>query len=100
VASIDEEQCSGCKICNTMCPYNAIEFDEPGGVSRVISSMCKGCGTCVAACPAGAIAGAHFTNAQVMAEIHGILWDAASGSGQSPGVAEATLNPQSLVPNP
>ena len=76
VASIDEEQCSGCKICNTMCPYNAIEFDEPSGVSRVISSMCKGCGTCVAACPAGAISGAHFTNAQVMAEIRGILWDA------------------------
>ena len=28
VASIDEEECSGCRICNNMCPYNAIEFDE------------------------------------------------------------------------
>ena len=28
VASIDEEHCSGCRICNNMCPYNAIEFDE------------------------------------------------------------------------
>ena len=107
VASIDEEQCSGCKICNSMCPYNAIEFDEPAGVSRVISSMCKGCGTCVAACPAGAISGAHFTNAQVMAEIRGILWDAASGNGQSPGLPQTTENlpssipdPQSLIPNP
>src|SRR5512139_2148869 len=47
VASINEDQCSGCKICNTMCPYNAIEFDEEKGVSRVITALCKGCGTCV-----------------------------------------------------
>lgn len=76
VASIDEERCSGCKICNTMCPYNAIEFDEEKSVSRVITALCKGCGTCVAACPAGVITGAHFNNRQINAEIEGILWDA------------------------
>ncbi len=76
VASINEEQCSGCKICNTMCPYNAIEFDEEKSVSRVITALCKGCGTCVAACPAGVITGAHFNNRQIYSEIEGILWDA------------------------
>jgi len=76
VASIDEAECSGCKICNNMCPYNAIEFDDEKGVSRVIAALCKGCGTCVAACPAGAITGAHFNNEQIFAEIDGILWDA------------------------
>lgn len=76
VASIDEAGCSGCKICNTMCPYNAIEFDEEKSVSRVITALCKGCGTCVAACPAGVITGAHFNNRQIYSEIEGILWDA------------------------
>jgi len=76
VASINEDACSGCRICNTMCPYNAIEYDAEKEVSRVITALCKGCGTCVAACPAGVITGAHFNNAQIFAEIEGILWDA------------------------
>ncbi|HOP76063.1 MAG TPA: CoB--CoM heterodisulfide reductase iron-sulfur subunit A family protein [Thermogutta sp.] len=87
VASIIEEKCSGCRICNNLCPYNAIEYDAEKQVSRVITAMCKGCGTCVAACPAGAITGAHFSNEQVFAEIEGILWDAVHGNGGS-GVQE------------
>lgn len=76
VATIDEDHCSGCRICNNLCPFNAIEFDADRGVSHVMTALCKGCGTCVAACPAGVIRGAHFSNDQVMAEIDGALWDA------------------------
>jgi heterodisulfide reductase subunit A len=72
-AIIDEERCSGCRICNNMCPYSAIDFDEALSVSRVNPALCKGCGTCVAACPSGVITGAHFSNDQIMAEIEGIL---------------------------
>ncbi|MFO8036977.1 MAG: CoB--CoM heterodisulfide reductase iron-sulfur subunit A family protein [Anaerolineales bacterium] len=74
-ASIREEDCSGCRICNNLCPYNAIEYDEEKEVSKVITALCQGCGTCVAACPSGAIDGAHFTNLQVMSELQGLLWD-------------------------
>lgn len=74
-ASIDESRCSGCRICNTMCPYNAIDFIEDQSVSRVNPALCKGCGTCVAACPSQIITGAHFTFEQLMAEIDGILVD-------------------------
>ena len=73
IAVIDEEHCSGCKVCIDLCPYKAISFDEAKKVSRVNEALCKGCGTCVAACPAGAIKGRHFTTEEIMAEIEGAL---------------------------
>ena len=72
-AAINEELCSGCKICNLLCPFSAISFDEEKEVSRVNEALCKGCGVCVAACPSGAITGKHFTTGQLLAEIEGVL---------------------------
>jgi len=77
VAHIGEDHCSGCRICNNLCPFSAIDFLADRAVSQVNPALCKGCGTCVAACPAGAITSAHFGNDQVFAEIEGLLWDAA-----------------------
>ncbi len=72
-AVIDEKYCSGCRICNNLCPYGAIEFIEERKVSYVNDAICKGCGTCVAACPAGAISGKGFTDKQIYAELEGLL---------------------------
>jgi len=72
-ASINQDQCSGCRICNNLCPFNAILFHEDEMVSEVNPALCQGCGTCVAACPAGAISGTGFSNEQVMAQIDGLL---------------------------
>ncbi|MCX5753827.1 MAG: CoB--CoM heterodisulfide reductase iron-sulfur subunit A family protein, partial [Candidatus Krumholzibacteria bacterium] len=72
-AEIEEEKCSGCRICNNLCPYLAIRFDEEKKVSVINEALCKGCGTCVAACPSNAIKAKHFSNKQILAEIEGIL---------------------------
>ncbi len=72
-AVIDEELCSGCRICNELCPYSAISFDEEKKISQINEALCKGCGVCVAACPSGAITGKHFTTEEIMAEIEGVL---------------------------
>ncbi|MDM7913890.1 MAG: 4Fe-4S dicluster domain-containing protein [Candidatus Eisenbacteria bacterium] len=72
-ASIDENLCSGCRLCNDLCPYGAITYDPEKKVSAVTTAVCKACGTCVAGCPSGAIQGLHFTDEQIYAEIEGIL---------------------------
>jgi len=73
VAVVDEELCSACKTCISLCPYDAIGFIEEEDVARVNEALCKGCGTCVAACPAGAIVAKHFTTRQIMAQIEGLF---------------------------
>jgi heterodisulfide reductase subunit A len=74
-ASVNEEQCSGCRMCNDLCPFNAILFLEDTKVSEINPALCQGCGTCVAACPAGAISGTGFSNEQIFAQIDGLLMD-------------------------
>jgi heterodisulfide reductase subunit A2 len=79
-AEVDENLCSGCRMCNELCPYTAIEYDVEHRRSHVISAMCKACGCCVAACPSGAIRGRHFTDRQINAEIEGVLeWASSRG---------------------
>jgi heterodisulfide reductase subunit A len=73
-ATVHEEQCSGCRICNNLCPFSAIVFHEDRMVSEVNPALCQGCGTCVAACPAGAISGTGFSNEQIMSQIDGLLF--------------------------
>jgi heterodisulfide reductase subunit A len=74
-SEVNEELCSGCRLCNTLCPYSAIEFNEDKRKSNVISALCKGCGVCVASCPSSAIKGRHFTDQQVLAQVDALYYD-------------------------
>ncbi|MHA1844707.1 MAG: 4Fe-4S binding protein [Promethearchaeota archaeon] len=60
-----EHLCSGCKTCQSLCPFGAIDFDEFKKVAKVNPALCKGCGTCVAACPSGAMLQNHFATYQL-----------------------------------
>jgi heterodisulfide reductase subunit A len=72
-ASIDEDLCSGCRICEDLCAYSALEYDEKDKIMRVNDVMCKGCGSCASACPTGAILMRHFNLNQLLAQIGGLI---------------------------
>jgi heterodisulfide reductase subunit A2 len=72
-AMVQDEYCSGCKVCNNLCPYGAIEFIHEKKISHVNEALCKGCGTCVAACPSSAMTGHGFSDAQIYAELEGLV---------------------------
>jgi heterodisulfide reductase subunit A len=72
---IDQARCGGCRTCEGLCPYHAIEMVEMTGrvVAYVNEVLCKGCGACAAACPAQAAIQNGFTQDQILAEIEGVL---------------------------
>jgi heterodisulfide reductase subunit A len=70
---VDEEVCGRCLICVSLCPFNAIRYDEGRRTAVVNEVLCMGCGICVAACPSGSAKGRHFTTEQIFAEIEGVL---------------------------
>ena len=74
-AFVDEDKCSGCGICELLCPFQAIELQPRGDrrVSHVSEAVCKGCGTCSVACPSGAITMHHFTNEQILAQVEALF---------------------------
>lgn len=65
-----------CDICYRACPYGAID-NRPGSgePTKIIAAKCHGCGTCVAECPHNAITQRHFTDGQILAQIHALLKD-------------------------
>ena len=73
VASVNEELCSGCGVCEVLCPYGAIAVDRERGVSVVNEALCKGCGTCCAACPSGAVQQRGFTREEISAMLSAAL---------------------------
>ncbi|MCK4481914.1 4Fe-4S binding protein, partial [Candidatus Bathyarchaeota archaeon] len=76
VANVDEDLCSGCRICESLCPYSAIEMKdqaEEKRVAHVVEALCKGCGVCGTACPTKAITLGHFTTGEIMAQVKSTL---------------------------
>ncbi|MHA1247306.1 MAG: 4Fe-4S binding protein [Candidatus Thorarchaeota archaeon] len=78
---VNEQKCSGCAVCVSVCPYNAIKINERNK-AEINPAVCKGCGTCTAACASGAIKSQHYTDDQIEAMITEYL---------SGGVAETPL---------
>ena len=75
IAVVNEDLCSSCRVCESLCPYNAIEMNEKDGKlkAHVIEALCKGCGVCGTACPTKAINLGHFTNEEILAQVKAAL---------------------------
>jgi heterodisulfide reductase subunit A len=72
IGDVEQAECSNCGLCASVCPFQAIQWQkkEP---AELVPALCAGCGTCAAACPTGAITMRHFTDQQIMAQIHATL---------------------------
>jgi len=75
IAIVEENLCSGCRICESVCPYQAIEMEtqtsenEEKNVAKILAAVCQGCGACSVACPTRAIDMQHYKQEQILAQI-------------------------------
>jgi heterodisulfide reductase subunit A len=69
---VDEVACTKCGVCAKVCPYGAIVWKK-GEVASVVEAACAGCGSCSASCQFGAITMRHFTDEQILAQVHAVL---------------------------
>ncbi len=73
--------CVGCFMCQTACPYQAIEREEikdrQGNVIKTVAKinpgLCQGCGTCVSFCRSKSIDIQGYSNEQMYAEVMALL---------------------------
>lgn len=72
VVHIDENLCSVCGICVSLCKYEALKIVDNGKDKKKISVdkvECRGCGLCLSACPSGAISQKEGCNV-TLTELH------------------------------
>jgi coenzyme F420-reducing hydrogenase delta subunit/heterodisulfide reductase subunit C len=55
VININQDYCSKCSICHSVCPFEAIKRDAETGKVEVDLQKCQVCGICYSACPVFAI---------------------------------------------
>ncbi len=67
VLSYSADKCTGCGMCLTVCPNNAITL-QPDGKTKNNRELCDACGACVTVCPANArsIIGKSYTAQEIL----------------------------------
>jgi len=71
VSSVHQDDCIGCGICTSLCPYGAIVMKKVNKKRKAetVAASCKACGICASHCPTFAISMGGFTNEQLISQI-------------------------------
>ncbi|MCK4333420.1 FAD-dependent oxidoreductase [candidate division WOR-3 bacterium] len=69
IAEVDQDICTGCGVCEEVCPYDASVVDPVKKKAKVNEALCEGCGACAAACPSQAVKLRNATRTQLFAMI-------------------------------
>ncbi|MGD0160627.1 MAG: CoB--CoM heterodisulfide reductase iron-sulfur subunit A family protein [Candidatus Bathyarchaeia archaeon] len=75
VARVNEDLCSGCRVCESACGYHAIKVEKKGekSVAKVTEGLCRGCGICSSACPMDAVTMPNYSDCQIVAQIQAVM---------------------------
>lgn len=68
IACVDEDLCSGCGTCVSVCAYRAIDLiklEDGKSRAKVNEALCMGCGSCATSCPSGAMQQKGYKNTQI-----------------------------------
>ncbi len=63
---INQDLCSRCRVCYSVCPYEAINYDEEEDKLEIDLQKCQVCGICPSACPVAAIEVAYYDYDQLV----------------------------------
>jgi heterodisulfide reductase subunit A len=75
VAQVNEDLCSGCRICESACGFNAIRVEKFGDktLAKVAEGLCRGCGVCGSACPMDAINMPNYSDKQIVTQVQAVM---------------------------
>ena len=63
---INQDLCSRCRICYSVCPYEAINYDAEADKMEIDVQKCQVCGICPSACPVAAIEVSYYDYDQLV----------------------------------
>jgi heterodisulfide reductase subunit A len=65
-SAVDQELCSHCGVCVSVCPHGAVQMTDQG--SEVDPAFCQACGMCGASCPSHAATLRNFSDQRLLLE--------------------------------
>ena len=105
VVEINQDLCSQCCVCHSICPYEAIHRDPVTGKVEINIKECQVCGICYSACPVAAIKMDYYDYDHLMDYVNCVQENVKSDTlvmmcrGNSPSTCEIedTLQDQGVV---